>query len=293
MEIIREIGILSKEIGESTIIRMAHSCRGFYEGVVGECKQFDQVWKKKIKPKSEELKTKAKATLADNSPLDPTNQKKRNTCMEFYFGISILLLGLISGEYTGAMVGNLYSSSWFEVGLLFALPIYYWSKQSEYYDETKNRMCLFLKLFVLGALLGHVFPLRIMNTVPASIASLPFFFAVLLDPKLEFLPLYGGRKMLVGVATVITFSSCYMMDFMGELGFISNVFLLFHSALLYGHFSYLCAAMKNNELIEHEKLQLIYLFSLALVQLALTTFSFPATYHATVEAPTEHFHSEH
>ena len=109
-----------------------------------------------------------------------------------FLGISVVLFGLIAGEYLGASVDKFYTSTWWEFALIFGFAFYCWSKPTGglertnfdihmflVYDDTKIRMILFARLLFLGALIGHVFPLRIMNTVPANMACLPFTLAFL------------------------------------------------------------------------------------------------------------------
>ncbi|VDO35620.1 unnamed protein product [Haemonchus placei] len=99
---------------------------------------------------------------SQSEPLSSMDKEMKNDIVELYLGISVLMLGISSGELAGAFVFPALLEKIFdgliEVIVLLLVPTYVYLniRKNAAMDDTERRTCLFGFCLSIGILLGHL-----------------------------------------------------------------------------------------------------------------------------------------
>ncbi|KAI6184436.1 hypothetical protein M3Y97_00595900 [Aphelenchoides bicaudatus] len=212
----------------------------------------------------------------DQEPLNAQDHETRNSLVELYLGISVLLIGLGAGQLSGSSIlGPLLArifDPFQEFLLVFMLPVYVYLsfRKNAALDETERRVWLFGLSFAQGALLGHLVGPRLVKPVPAIFFLLPLVFALLTDYEISPAYLYSKRSnllaacALIGGGLSVVGSSIAMGVSIGSI-----VITLAHLAILFAHFQLVVHEIKHKTYGVSEA-QLLYVTSLLAVQIVIS-----------------------
>ncbi|KIH59585.1 hypothetical protein ANCDUO_10177 [Ancylostoma duodenale] len=132
-------------------------------------------------------------------PVSDMEKDMKNNIVELYLGISVLMLGVSSGELAGAFVfpGLLERifDPFIEFLVLFLVPTYVYLniRKNAAMDDTERRTCLFGFCLATGILLGHL-----VGGALTSIAPSVFFIPPLLLSLLVVTQCAKEKIMMVG-----------------------------------------------------------------------------------------------
>ncbi|KAK5982664.1 hypothetical protein GCK32_011248, partial [Trichostrongylus colubriformis] len=125
------------------------------------------------------------AANAQSEPLSGMEKEMKNNIVELYLGISVLMLGISSGELAGAFVFPALLEKIFdrliEVLVLFLVPTYVFLniRKNAAMDDTERRTCLFGFCLIIGILLGHLIGGALTSVAPSVFFIPPLILSLL------------------------------------------------------------------------------------------------------------------
>ncbi|KAI6179350.1 hypothetical protein M3Y98_00600900 [Aphelenchoides besseyi] len=232
-----------------------------------------------VEPAAYDLRDHVLQACNEQGALDPDDRETRNSLIELYLGISVLMVGFSSGQLSGiSLIGQLLSrvfNPWLEVALIVLLPVYVMLsfRKLTGLDDTERRVWLFGLAMFEGALVGHLVGDRMVRVVPAVFFLQPLIFALLAsqlltDYELSPASVYSDRQRLLG--TTMTLSGGISLIFssipIGSISFGMILMALAQSGILFVHFQLVIAAIKNKTYGASEA-QLLYVIGILVAQL--------------------------
>ncbi|KAI6194072.1 hypothetical protein M3Y96_01086000 [Aphelenchoides besseyi] len=215
-----------------------------------------------VEPAAYDLRDHVLQACNEQGALDPDDRETRNSLIELYLGISVLMVGFSSGQLSGiSLIGQLLSrvfNPWLEVALIVLLPVYVMLsfRKLTGLDDTERRVWLFGLAMFEGALVGHLVGDRMVRVVPAT------------DYELSPASVYSDRQRLLG--TTMTLSGGISLIFssipIGSISFGMILMALAQSGILFVHFQLVIAAIKNKTYGASEA-QLLYVIGILVAQL--------------------------
>ncbi|KAI6218267.1 hypothetical protein M3Y95_01171900 [Aphelenchoides besseyi] len=210
----------------------------------------------------------------EQGALDANDRETRNSLIELYLGIAVLMVGFSSGQlsgisFIGQLLGRIFNP-WIEIAMVVLLPVYVMLsfRKLTGLDDTERRVWLFGLAMFEGALVGHLVGDRMIRVVPAVFFLQPLVFALLTDYELSPASVYSDRQRLLGTAMALSggVSLIFASIPSGGISFGVILMALAQSGILFVHFQLVIAAIKNKTYGASEA-QLLYVVGILVAQL--------------------------
>ncbi|CAA22250.2 uncharacterized protein CELE_W06D4.2 [Caenorhabditis elegans] len=206
-------------------------------------------------------------SLAENSPLEVIDTETKNSLVEMYLGISVILIGLAGGQLSGAyaltpLIQYVFDTSVVSL-ILAALPvyIYYSIRKNSSLDDTERRSILFSSTLFFGIFSGYLFGPRMLSLAPTTIFLPPFMFALLFDNGILPTPLVSlnRQSFFIAFASISVFITTFLASIvLGSFSIVISLFNIVHVTGLYIHFQVIMQFVKDKNFLVGES-QAIYI----------------------------------
>ncbi|CAJ0592445.1 unnamed protein product [Cylicocyclus nassatus] len=211
-------------------------------------------------------------------PVSQMEKDTKNNIVELYLGVSVLMLGVSSGELAGAFVFPCLLERIFdpfmEVLTLILVPTYVYLniRKNAAMDDTERRTCLFGFCLTTGILLGHLMGGALTSIAPSVFFIPPLMLSLLMDNELIRSPLAEmDRSTFFAIGGAVSSFLCTMFAMLPVGYFSVAIFLLsfFHVAFLTIHFQVITQCAKEKIMMVGES-QFSYIMGILLIQLLMT-----------------------
>ncbi|KAL6729336.1 hypothetical protein Aduo_000402 [Ancylostoma duodenale] len=211
-------------------------------------------------------------------PVSDMEKDMKNNIVELYLGISVLMLGVSSGELAGAFVfpGLLERifDPFIEFLVLFLVPTYVYLniRKNAAMDDTERRTCLFGFCLATGILLGHLVGGALTSIAPSVFFIPPLLLSLLMDNELIRSPLAGmERNNFLAIGGAVSSLICTIFAMLPVGYFSMAIFLLslLHVAFLSIHFQVVTQCAKEKIMMVGES-QFSYIMGVLFIQLFMT-----------------------
>ncbi|KHJ76804.1 hypothetical protein OESDEN_23576 [Oesophagostomum dentatum] len=178
-------------------------------------------------------------------PVSAIEKDTKNNIVELYLGISVLMLGISSGELAGAFVFPSLLEKIFdpyvEFITLLLIPTYVYLniRKNAAMDDTERRTCLFGFCLSTGILLGHLVGGALTSIAPSVFFIPPLVLSLLMDNELIKSPLAEmDRNTFFAIGGAASSFLCTVFAILPVGYFSMAIFLLslMHVAFLSMHF---------------------------------------------------------
>ncbi|XGW22056.1 hypothetical protein V3C99_004764 [Haemonchus contortus] len=217
---------------------------------------------------------------SQSEPLSSMDKEMKNDIVELYLGISVLMLGISSGELAGAFVFPALLEKIFdgliEVIVLLLVPTYVYLniRKNAAMDDTERRTCLFGFCLSIGILLGHLVGGALTSVAPSVFFIPPLTLSLLMDNELLRTPLADmERNNFFAVGGAMSSLLCTILAILPVGRFSMAIFLLslLHVAFLTVHFQVVTQCAKEKIMMVGES-QFSYIMGVIVLQLLMTAF---------------------
>lgn len=229
-------------------------------------------------PVAYDLKDYVTVANAQSEALSKMEKDMKNNIVEMYLGISVLMLGISSGELAGAFVFppllEKIFDKFMEVFVLLLIPTYVFLniRKNAAMDDTERRTCLFGFCLSSGILLGHLIGGSLTSMAPSVFFVPPLILSLLMDNELIRTPLADmDRNQLFAVGGAASALLCTVLAILPVGRFSMAIFLLslLHVAFLTIHFQIVTQTAKEKIMMVGES-QFSYIMGVLLLQLVMT-----------------------
>ncbi|KJH48587.1 hypothetical protein DICVIV_05274 [Dictyocaulus viviparus] len=215
---------------------------------------------------------------SQSEPVSVVEKDTKNNIVELYLGISVLMLGISSGELAGAFVFPIILEKIFdtyvEVIVTFLVPTYVYLniRKNAAMDDTERRTCLFGFCLVIGILLGHLIGGALTSIAPSVFFVPPLLLGLFMDNELLRTPLADmDRNTFFAIGGSVSSLLCTILAIIPVGKFSIAIFLisLIHVAFLSVHFQVVTQCAKEKIMMVGES-QFSYIVGVLAIQIITT-----------------------
>ncbi|CAD5211364.1 unnamed protein product [Bursaphelenchus okinawaensis] len=228
-------------------------------------------------PMAYDFKDQLVQACSDSEGVDLSDKDHRNSVLELYLALCVLMVGVSSGELMGAFVLSglvqYVFDTWVQVALLFLMPAYVYLnfRKNGALDDTERRVWMFGCCLCVGALLGNLFGYRLISTVPGSFFVVPLTLGLLADAEFSPSFVYKDRTRLISFTcgTALLASIIFSVIPLGHCSAAVIWMSAAHVGLLFAHFQMVSVSLKNKTFCNCEAM-FGYVFPLIFIQLLVS-----------------------
>ncbi|EFP12426.1 hypothetical protein CRE_29585 [Caenorhabditis remanei] len=254
----------------TTFETMRRRAIAYYDGVFYLGRKLEKAaerLKEVAEPASYDARDYVNQSLAANSALDTIETETKNSLVEMYLGISVILIGLAGGQLSGAYalapIIQYFFDSYVVVMILIALPIfvYYNVRKNSSLDDTERRSVLFSSTLVFGIFTGYLTGPRILSLAPSTLFLPPFLFALMFDNGIVPTPLLSlnRQSFFISFASVSVFLATSLASIvLGSFSTAVSLLNIVHATGLYLHFQIILQLIKDKVFLVGES-QSVYI----------------------------------
>ncbi|EGT39615.1 hypothetical protein CAEBREN_19175 [Caenorhabditis brenneri] len=265
----------------TTVETMRRRAIAYYDGVFYLGRKIEKAaerLKEVAEPAAYDARDYVNQSLAENSPLDTVETDTKNSLVEMYLGISVILIGLAGGQLSGAyaltpLIQYFFNTS-VVVMILTALPffVFYNVRKNSSLDDTERRSILFSSTLSFGILSGYLVGPRILSLAPTTLFITPFLFAMMFDNGIVPTPLtsLNRQSFFISFASVSVFVASLLASIvLGSFSTAISLLNIVHATGLYLHFQVILQLIKDKHFMVAES-QTVYLAAAILLQSVFT-----------------------
>ncbi|CAJ0945554.1 unnamed protein product, partial [Mesorhabditis belari] len=271
-----EIGTHWIEQMQTTIETMRRRCIAYYDQggrVFSRIATAVNRGREIAEPAFKDAQDYAAAAMAITDGVDKLNTDTKNTLVELYLGIAVLLVGAGCGELAGAtslapILDSIFHPT-IETLLLIVVPIhaYIVTKKTPAIDDIERRVLLFKACAIMGILTGHLSS-KVLSLVPAILFLQPLFLGLILDNALIKTPFVSDRYSYLGAVGVFSLSISVLCAFLplGRISLAVGAFAALHALFGAVHFQMTTACL-HDKLFSVAEASLAYILPLFFTQI--------------------------
>uniref|UniRef100_A0A1I7T4E9 Uncharacterized protein n=1 Tax=Caenorhabditis tropicalis TaxID=1561998 RepID=A0A1I7T4E9_9PELO len=265
----------------TTVETMRRRVIAYYDGIFYLGRKVEKAaerLKEVAEPAAYDARDYVNQSLAESSPLESIETDTKNSLVEMYLGVSVILIGLAGGQLSGAYALTPIIEYFFDTSvvalLLIALPIFvfYNVRKNASLDDTERRSILFSSTLCFGILSGHLVGPRILSLAPSTLFVQPFLFALMFDNGIfpTPLPSLNRQSFFISFASFSVFIASLLASIvLGGFSTAVSLFHCVHATGLYLHFQVISQFIKDKNFLIAES-QTAYLAATILLQSIFT-----------------------
>ncbi|CAI2316644.1 unnamed protein product [Caenorhabditis sp. 36 PRJEB53466] len=248
----------------TTVETMRRRVIAYYDGIFYLGRKMEKAaerLKEVAEPAAYDARDYVNQSMTENGALDTIETDTKNTLVEMYLGISVILIGLAGGQLSGAyalvpLIQYVFDSS-IVLLILAALPAYVFMniRKNAGMDDADRRSTLFSATLAFGILSGYLVGPRILSLAPTTLFVPPLLFALMFDNGILPTPLVALNRQtfFISFASISVFVATFLASLvLGTFSTAVSLLNIVHATGLFLHFQIVLQLVKDKSFMPGE-----------------------------------------